>query len=930
MQNPFTLSLPDFALVVLIGVSGSGKSTFARRHFLPSEVLSSDAFRAWVSDDENDQGATTDAFEALHFLAGIRLRRRKLVVIDATNVQPQARKPLIELAHRHDCLAAAIVLDVPERVCRARNAARADRQFGPHVIANQGRQLRQSMRGLKREGFRYVWTLDEGQIETAQIARVPLWTDRRADAGPFDLIGDIHGCYAPLTALLGALGYVHGADTDAWAHPQGRRAVFLGDLVDRGPQVVETVRLVQGMVAAGSALCVPGNHDMKLMRALKGNPVTVGHGLAESLAQIEALPEPEREAFKTAYIAFADGLVSHYWLDGGRLCVAHAGLKEEYIGRASSRVRDFALYGEATGEVDEFGLPIRLLWAADYRGATTVVYGHTPVREAQWLNNTINIDTGCVFGGKLTALRWPERELVQVPGLPVDPALHPTFRDLGNRRSDDSAGVDAGVTSHEPGAEESSVSNDALASLAPDGAIETRLPSAERSAEGPAKRRGLHREAEPDGSFTARIAPETGLSLQWEHDEILRAEDVLGKRMIETRLISRVMVPAENAAAALETMSRFAVEPRWLIYLPPTMSPCETAPEGDLLERPAEAFAYYRSQGVETVVCQRKHMGSRAVLIVCRDEAAARRRFGATMGEIGQCVTRTGRQFFDDMDLNRGMLEAAADGLTRAGFWEEFQTDWVCLDCELMPWNAKAQGLLREQYAPVAAAARGALGSAVATLEAAQGRGLPVESLLTGLRSRQEDAARYAAAYARYCWEVSGLADLKLAPFHLLATEGRTYFDRDHDWHAATLARLADGSDLFLATESLTVETADETSLEAGSAWWQAMTGAGGEGMVVKPQAFVARGQHGLTQPAVKVRGREYLRIIYGPEYTEPANLERLRARGLGRKRSLALREFALGVEALERFVRREPLRRVHECVFGVLALESEPVDPRL
>ncbi|HLK56128.1 MAG TPA: hypothetical protein VKU00_06175, partial [Chthonomonadaceae bacterium] len=242
----------------------------------------------------------------------------------------------------------------------------------------------------------------------------------------------------------------------------------------------------------------------------------------------------------------------------------------------------------------------------------------------------------------------------------------------------------------------------------------------------------------------------------------------------------------------------------------------------------------------------------------------------------------------------------------------------------------KAQGLLREQYAPVGAAARLSLAAAVGSLQQAVGRGVEVGAVMARLQAREEDIARYTEAYAHYCWEVRGLEDLRLAPFHLLATEGRTYFDHDHAWHVATLARLAEQSALLMATETRAVQTGEEASLAEGAAWWQELTAAGGEGMVVKPRDFLVRGPKGLAQPAVKVRGREYLRIIYGPEYTEPQNLERLRQRGLGAKRSLALREFALGVEALERFVRKEPLRRVHECVFGVLALESEPVDPRL
>jgi protein phosphatase len=361
------------------------------------------------------------------------------------------------------------------------------------------------------------------------------------------------------------------------------------------------------------------------------------------------------------------------------------------------------------------------------------------------------------------------------------------------------------------------------------------------------------------------------------------------------------------------------------------MSPSGTSTAPGLLEHPAEAFAYYRHEGVPRVVCEEKHMGSRTVVIVCRDAGVARERFGVLEQEAGLCYTRTGRRFFDDPRLEVELLGRVRGAVDRAGLWEELATDWLCLDCELMPWSAKAQELLRSQYAAVGAAASASLGAGVAALEAAAATGADVSELLERTRERVEAASRYVAAYRRYCWPVASLDDLKLAPFHLLASEGAVHTGKDHGWHMETLGRLADaGGPLIIRTPYLTVDVTDPESEAAGVRWWEQLTARGGEGMVVKPESFVARGRRGLVQPAVKCRGAEYLRIIYGPEYTRPENLERLRSRGLSVKRSLALREFALGVEALERFVRREPPRRVHECVFGVLALESEPVDPRL
>jgi protein phosphatase len=853
------ITLPEMLLVVLIGVSGSGKSSFGRKHFKATEVLSSDFFRGLISDDENDQTVTNEAFEALHFVASKRLAAGKLTVIDATNVQPEARKALLNLAREYYCLAVAIVFHLPERICHERNHQRPDRQFGPHVVRRQTMQLRKSLSSLKKEGFHDVYVLHSPeQVDTVEIVREKLWNDRRDEHGPFDIIGDVHGCFDELQALLQQLGYQITVREDLGAsyevsHPQGRKAVFLGDLVDRGPNVPAVLRIVMQMVAAGTALCIPGNHDIKLLRKLNGRNVNLTHGIVETLQQLET----ESAEFKEHVKKFLDGLVSHYVLDDGKLVVAHAGLKSEMQGRSSRGVREFALYGETTGETDEFGLPIRYNWATEYRGNAMVVYGHTPVPEPEWLNHTMNIDTGCVFGGKLTALRYPELELVSVPALD-------TY-------------------------------------------------------------------CEPMRPFQETVEQKPVLTVQQQHDDLLDIGDVSGKRIITTRLQRQVIIQEANAVAALEVMSRFAADPRWLIYLPPTMSPCETSKEPGLLEHPSEAFAYYRRQGMTHVVCEEKHMGSRSVVIVCRDEESARKRFGVIDESIGICYTRTGRRFFDDARLEAKLLMRVRAALEMCGFWKKFQTDWVCLDCELMPWSVKAQSLLLKQYASVGAAARVSLGDAIMELEKAQANGLDVAEFLATYGRHQSLADLYVHAYRQYCWPVQSIADLKLAPFHVLATQGTTYFDKQHTWHMETLADICKADNqLLLATPYLVVEVDDAASVEQGIAWWQRLTGRGGEGMVVKPLEFIARGSQGIVQPAVKCRGPEYLRIIYGPEYDIPENLQQLRVRSLHMKRTLAMREFSLGVEALERFVRAEPLRLVHECVFGVLALESEPVDPRL
>ncbi|MFB7708237.1 polynucleotide kinase-phosphatase [Streptomyces sp. NPDC056105] len=847
-----TLPVTDLSLVVLVGASGSGKSTFARRHFKPTEIISSDFCRGLVADDENDQSASRDAFDVLHYIAGKRLAAGRLTVVDATNVQQESRKQLVDLARQYDVLPIAIVLDIPEEVCAARNAERADRAgMARRVISRHTRELRRSLRHLEREGFRKVHVLrGVEEADSAEVVREKRYNDLTHLTGPFDIIGDIHGCASELETLLTRLGYVDGV------HPEGRTAVFVGDLVDRGPDSPGVLRRVMAMVKSGHALCVPGNHENKFGRYLKGRQVQHTHGLAETVEQFAG----ESEEFTREVAEFVDGLVSHYVLDGGKLVVCHAGLPEKYHGRTSGRVRSHALYGDTTGETDEFGLPVRYPWAEEYRGSAAVVYGHTPVPQATWLNNTICLDTGAVFGGKLTALRWPERELVDVPAEKVW---------------------------YEPS-------------------------------------RPLRTEA-PGG----------------QDGRPLDLADVHGRRSVETRHAGRVAVREENAAAALEVMSRFAVDPRLVPYLPPTMAPTATSGAGarggaadeHFLEHPAEAFAQYAADGVGRVVCEEKHMGSRAVALVCRDAQVARERFGVPEGPTGALYTRTGRSFFADEQVTEEILGRVRAAVTDAGLWDELDTDWLLLDTELMPWSLKASGLLRSQYAAVGAASGAVFPDAIAGLEAAAARGVDVGELLGRQRERAADAAAFTDAYRRYCWTTDGLDGVRLAPFQILAVQGRSLAALPHDEQLALIDRMVehDGSGLLQTTRRLFVDTGDEASVSAGVDWWLEMTGRGGEGMVVKPvEALTRDGKGRLVQPGIKCRGREYLRIIYGPEYTRPDHLERLRGRFLGHKRSLAIREYALGLEALDRLADGEPLWRVHEAVFAVLALESEPVDPRL
>jgi len=410
--------IPALSLVLLVGPSGAGKSTFARAHFRPTEILSSDAFRAMIADDESDQTATQEAFHILHQVAEARLRRGRLTVIDATNTRREARLPLLELARRYHVPCVAIIFDFPKEVYLAHDQLRGGRHVGAEVIQRQIRQFEESRNALLEEPYqRRYWLRSPQEAARALVIRQPLPCDRRWWRGPFDIVGDVHGCFDELVELLERLGYQVAEQRSRTGdlryhvhHPQGRRLLFVGDLVDRGPKAVPVLRLAMAACGRGRAAAVLGNHDRKLLRYLEGHAVRIAHGFEVTVEQLES----ESADFKNRVRNFLRRLPHHLVLDGGRLVVAHAGLPEEYQGRDSPVVRRVALFGVTSGEVDERGLPIRVNWARQYRGRAFVVYGHTPVTEAVWLNRTINIDTGCVFGNRLTALRYPEMELVSV------------------------------------------------------------------------------------------------------------------------------------------------------------------------------------------------------------------------------------------------------------------------------------------------------------------------------------------------------------------------------------------------------------------------------------------------------------------------------------------------------------------------------------
>jgi hypothetical protein len=384
---------------------------------------------------------------------------------------------------------------------------------------------------------------------------------------------------------------------------------------------------------------------------------------------------------------------------------------------------------------------------------------------------------------------------------------------------------------------------------------------------------------------------------------------------IETRVLGPVKIAQEQWNATLETFSKWTVDPRWLLYLPPGMCARQADRSDGYLEHPSDALEYYRLETISKVVMELKHMGSRAIAVVCRNEETATKRFG---GDGYGCIyTRNGRAFFGDATP---ALQALREGLSRAGFWKQFATDWVCLDGELLPWSLKAEALLEETHGDILTAKEAEYRIASEVLA----RIAPEE--VEALKTKAECLAKYRRLYERYRAEKDSA--MQFAPFHLIAVEGRSFFDKNHLWHMSTLNALARrAGEPFVETPYKLVSLKDCESASTAIAWWEELSAAGSEGVVIKPLPYIPRGRRGLAQPALKCRGKEHLRLVYGAEYDLPENRVRLIDRAaLANRRNKhrrVLKQAALSIEAVERFVRLEPLDRVRECVRAIASLET-------
>lgn len=837
------LEVPHFSLIVLVGPSGSGKSTFAARHFQSTEVVSSDRCRGLVTDNEADWSVNHAAFDVVFCIVRKRLEARRLTVVDATSVRREDRKALLELAASCHAPAIAVVLDLPPEICHARNAQRPDRAFGADVVQRHHKHLRSGLDNLADEGFFKVAVLSsEAEVNAVEIVRTKAPMDLRHMHGPFDIIGDIHGCYDEMVQLLAKLGYRVEANPDApraYA-PAGRKAIFLGDLVDRGPNSPAVLRLVMSMVQQGDALCVPGNHDAKLFRKLKGHKVKVAHGLGRTLKQLAAEP-PE---FTSQVQEFIDGLVHHYVLDDGRLVVAHAGLIETYHMGTSNKVQHFALFGDTTGERAPDGLPIRRNWALGYRGQPMVVYGHTPTATVNWLNHTTCIDTGCVFGGLLTALRYPEREFVQVPAreryyVSPRPLKYP---------------------SHPP-------------------------------------------------------RPPVELSYR----EPLDINDLLGKRFLQTRYDVDVRLSEAQAIAGLPGASRLAAQPGWVVYLPPQELPIERlCTRTDFKARLQSAVLYHQQQGVKRLAWSHIPLGSRAVAVLCASPQVAEHRFGAEPGVQGLLYDQAGRSPAQlSSTAQQHLIGALTQAFDQAELWQALESDWVALELTLYaPQQVEAQRTLARAQGTVTRALL------TATHRALDGLVLP-PGLAMRLKERGEHLARFEEHLAPTATtgpqEQAATNPLHVYPLRLLASEGAVHTHRDITWQQAQLDAICTTN-----PELLTRPTSGQLNLDTDTQPSAALTHidesllgrlAGIRLQPLPPSADQTPA--GPLAPTLFCATNPNLWLHTGPLHSSapgepPADLLQQ-----------VTREQALTLEALQRYVDGEPLFRVHECIYGMLALRG-------
>lgn len=898
--NRFSISnlnepLPDPSIVGITGSSSDSRIEILNRFFKIEEIISMDELSRWIPDDPWIQDHNKpEQVESIFFsIIEQRLKRNLMTALDIHGRGRPFRNQFIQLAKKYHFTPTLI---------RLLSDAEASRELDQEDFFKARRQ----------EGFRVIYQINKDEFQDWRPSRRTSPTMRPDVEGAFDIIGDVHGCMDELLALTHRLGYRWTGNPLTlnpdfnWINPPGRRLFFVGDLVDKGPNSLEALSLVMRLTETGQSFCVPGNHDYKLARALGGMVFKKSDPDHEAaLQQVRAAGPKFAEKART----WIESLPSHYFLDAGRLVVSHAGSKRSHHGRDSNRILDFALYGATTGKTDSHGLPERLNWALDYHGETLVVHGHTPVEEPKWVNESVNIDTGCVYGGHLTALRYPERELVSEPArheysisrrpLPLNVSL------LNQMESAPSANLK---------------SNPLRPSTASD-----------------------PRSGNPSNSLNFQTHKKQN---QHTSNEKLGWTDFQNLKVVETSTRGDVILREEEVKAAVHFLKSTQCWPWRIPFLAPGISapdPCQDINSAGL-ESPATAFTYYRNNRVQEVLCVPTAYEPPFILALARDSSEAVERLGSQAGEVGIGFPVCGLLQTSDTPSPAEMsslLKRIHRNLSEENFWERSQSDVAIFECSLTSHSVQAAETKMKpkplqhsnSMSQIVSAGMIDTNNILEKLERATEHGTDWHFLTQSYLKSKRSLTEFTDWISKAQKTTNGTELIQVRNFQLLATQKKTFINQHYSAGAQILKleQLAErDSELFIQPSSFLLDLHDVNACSSAVNLWEEHTREGMIGWVIRPAQGAQKGRRGWVQPALKCRGDMALKCIFGLNMSREAMNQSIQKNSLAARRSQVAREWALSLEALHRWTRQEPDWRIQECMVGILAVKCEPTDARL
>ena len=827
------LQLPEFCAILLLRPQATAPN-FAATHFPADTILSTQFFQDLIAPPHTPPDA--DALGLLQQTLDHRLKNRLTTLIDLAPLEQSERQAFRSSARRHNAPLIAIVLDLPAP------AHLNPEQRSQWTLENS--RIQYTLPLLEPEGLAQVFHIsDEATLTRLQVQWQPFPCSRLQEPGPFDIIGSPHGCHAEFISLVQKRGYQSTGTPgqNILHHPQGRKLIVLGDLADRGPEGPRLLGLLMRTQQAGHALVVCGNQDRRLLHLLQDQLPEDSIGFEHLIPWAADLPQEERQPL----IDWLQALPDHLVLDGGKLVAVHGGIQKKMLRRQSPPVSAFCRFGETPAETDHFGFPTLTAWTGDFEQGPLVLYAHQAQPEPVWINKTLNLDTGCVFGGKLTALSYPELELHSQPAQLI---YHPPI-----------------------------------------------LP--------------------PQAQATQTQAAQDPYTLPYDLFN--------GRFLVQTSLRYSFGLDDQQVSAAMEMLHTETVSPRWLIYLPPSMSPPQPATEPPYLEHPNEGFSYYEKKGQSELIVQEKVDGVRAILILCKDAQTAKTHFGSQDHRLGRIYSRYGRPLLPDAE-EKAFLENLSQAATAANLWTALGTDWLCIEGQLSP----TAHFLPQQTATHQRIAT-LLGHAFPHMQGTFQQSPITDPEFLALRARIIAWQQPLQAYTTHL--PTSDPDWTFVPYHLLASASALYFDQTHAWHLAHLERLCQHTTYHLRPlQWQQIDLSDHQARHKIIEWWHHLNATSKPGLIMKPLHFETIVGNEPIQPAIKVRTHEALRQTYGLEFDQPEALNHHRSRSLKDRRELAVRQYALGKEALQRFQARQPFAEVLQASFCHLAISTTDKEPLL